>query len=186
MIYNDKQWSIYKGKKLTVEVFGASHAQEIGVKVEGLNECEFDAEKLQKFLDRRKARNTAYSTKRLEGDKVVFESGFDGKKITNEQFKAVIKNNSQRSSDYEKTIKIPRPSHADYVAWSKYGDGFDYRGGGKFSGRMTAPMCIVGGICKQLLEQKGIKINAFISSIGNANGKTYQDIDVENFDFENL
>lgn len=186
MIYNDKQWSIYKGKKLTVEVFGASHAQEIGVKVDGLNECEFDAEKLQKFLDRRKARNTAYSTKRLEGDKVIFESGFDGKKITNEQFKAVIKNTSQRSSDYEKTIKIPRPSHADFVAWSKYGDGFDYRGGGKFSGRMTAPMCIVGGICKQLLEQKGIKINAFISSIGNANGKTYQDIDVENFDFENL
>lgn len=186
MTYDDKQWSIYNGKKLTVEIFGASHAKEIGVKVNGLNGCDFDVEKLQKFLDRRKARKTAYSTKRLEGDNVIFESGFDGQKITNEQFRAVIKNTEQRSSDYEKTVKIPRPSHADFVAWSKYGDGFDYRGGGKFSGRMTAPMCIVGGICKQLLEEKGIKINAFISSIGNANGKTYQDIDVENFDFESL
>ena len=103
---------------------------------------------------------------------MIVESGFDGQKFSGE-FKAVIKNTSQRSKDYENTVKIPRPAHADFVAWSKYGDGFDHRGGGKFSGRLTAPMCIAGGICKQFLEEKGIKVNAYIASIGKADGKTF-------------
>jgi chorismate synthase len=72
------------------------------------------------------------------------------------------------------------------VAWSKYGDEFDYRGGGKFSGRLTAPMCIIGGICKQILEDKGISINAYIQSIGKENGKSYNDVDVESFDFSKI
>ena len=183
MSYNDKQWSVFNGRKLIVEIFGASHAEQIGVKVNGLKgECA-DFDKLDEFLARRRARKTAYSTKRLEEDKVIIESGFNGEKFTEEQFKAVIKNSCQRSSDYEKTVKIPRPAHADFVAWSKYGDGFDYRGGGKFSGRLTAPICIIGGICKQILEEKGIKINAYISSIGNIKGKTYDDIDPETYDF---
>ncbi|MBQ8427205.1 MAG: chorismate synthase [Clostridia bacterium] len=183
MKYNDKQFSVYNGKNLTVEIFGASHAEEIGVKVLGFDGEKFNAEKLQEFCDRRRAKNSAYSTKRLETDKIIFQDGFDGEKVSG-TLKAVIKNSEQRSSDYEKTVKIPRPSHADFVAWSKYGDGFDYRGGGKFSGRLTAPMCIAGGIAKQLLEEKGIKINAYISAIGKVNGKTYTDYDVENFDFK--
>ena len=182
MKYNDKQFSVYNGKNLTVEIFGASHALEIGVKVSGFDGQEFSAEKLQEFCDRRRAKKTAYSTKRLEADTIIFEQGFDAKKISGE-LKAVIKNVEQRSCDYEKTVKIPRPAHADFVAWSKYGDGFDYRGGGKFSGRLTAPMCIAGGIAKQLLEKKGIKINAFISSIGKVKGKTYNDFDVNNYPF---
>jgi len=186
MSYNDKQWSVFNGRKLTVEIFGASHAEQIGVKVNGLNGERADFDKLDEFLARRRARKTAYSTKRLEEDKVIIESGFNGEKFTEEQFKAVIKNSCQRSSDYEKTVKIPRPAHADFVAWSKYGDGFDYRGGGKFSGRLTAPMCIIGGICKQILEGKGIKINAYISSIGKIKGKTYDDIDPETYDFNTL
>ena len=166
MNYNDKQWSIYHGKKITLEVFGASHSPEIGVKVNGLEGETADFELLEKFMERRRAKKSAYSTKRIEGDKVQIESGFDGEKFVGETFKAVIKNNAQRSQDYEDMVKIPRPSHADFVAWSKYGNGFDYRGGGKFSGRLTAPICIAGGICKQLLEKKGINVNAYISSIG--------------------
>jgi chorismate synthase len=174
MKYNDKQFSVYNGKKLTLEIFGASHAEEIGVKVKGFEGQKFNADKLQEFCDRRRAKKSAYSTTRLEKDQIIFESGFDGEKVLGE-LKAVIKNGEQRSKDYEKTVKIPRPSHADFVAWSKYGDEFDYRGGGKFSGRLTAPMCIAGGIAKQILEEKGIKINAYISSIGNVKGKTYGD-----------
>ena len=182
MKYNDKQFSVYNGNKIKIEIFGASHAPEIGVKIDGLDGKIFNSGELQNFCDRRKAKKSAYSTKRLEQDAIVYEEGYDGQKISG-TFKAVIKNSEQRSSDYEKTVKIPRPSHADYVAWEKYGDGFDYRGGGKFSGRLTAPMCIAGGIFKQLLRDKGIEINAYISSIGKVKGKTYTDYDVEDCTF---
>lgn len=185
MSYNDKQHSVYKGRKLTVEVFGASHAPEIGVKVNGLSGNTFDRDELQKFMDRRKPKKAAFSTKRLEGDVVLFESGVCGDTIDGE-LKAVIKNSEQRSSDYDNVVKTPRPSHADFVAWSKYGNGFDHRGGGKFSGRLTAPMCIAGGIAKQILNKKGIQINAYLKSIGGAVGKGYDDIDQENFDYSKI
>lgn len=174
MNFNDKQFSVYNGNKIRVEVFGASHAEEIGVKVCGFDGESADFEALQKFMDRRRAKNTAYSTKRLEGDQVIVQNGFDGKTFCGE-FKAVIKNSQQRSKDYDNTKKTPRPAHADFVAWSKYGDGFDYRGGGKFSGRLTAPMCIAGGLAKQFLEKKGIKIFAYISQIGSVKGKSYKE-----------
>lgn len=182
MNYNDKQYSVYNGQKLNIEIFGASHAPKIGVKVKGFGSEAVDGEKLQAFLNRRKAVKTAYSTKRFEPDEIIIESGIKDGVLDGNEFKAVIKNISQRSSDYEKTLKIPRPSHADFVAWSKYGDGFDHRGGGKFSGRLTAPMCIAGGICKQILERKGIKIQAYISRIGKAVGKSYKDLSVAELD----
>ncbi len=186
MKFNDKEWSVYQGKRLRVEVFGASHADKIGVNIKGLDGESFDMDELNSFLARRRAKKMAYSTKRLETDEVIIESGLQNDRIIDGEFKAIIKNNAQRSSDYIKPNKIPRPSHADFVAWSKYGDGFDYRGGGKFSGRLTAPMCIAGGICKQILQKQGITINAFISSIGNIYGKTYMDINPETFDFNCL
>lgn len=185
MKFNDNQKSVYSGKKINVEIFGASHSPEIGAIATGLEGVEVDAEKLQSFMNRRRAKNAAYSTKRLEGDKVIFEEGFDGQKITG-KLRAVIKNTEQKSADYANVVKTPRPSHADFVAWSKYGDGFDYRGGGKFSGRMTAPMCIVGGICKQYLESLGIKIHAYIARIGSVKGKGYGDIDPETYNLDAL
>lgn len=177
----DKQESVYDGKKLKLKIFGGSHSPEIGVEIEGFNGESFSREELKRFLERRKAKKAAYSTKRLESDEVIFERGVEGEKIVGD-VRAVIKNTEQRSSDYKKTVKIPRPSHADFVAFSKYGDSFDYRGGGKFSGRLTAPMCVAGGIAKQILEKKGIKINAFISKIGGVKGLTYDDVEQESFD----
>ncbi|MBQ9734705.1 MAG: chorismate synthase [Clostridia bacterium] len=185
MTFNDKQQSCFHGRKLNVQIFGASHALEIGVVVDGFDGEKVDTLVLQEFMDRRRAKKAAYSTKRLEGDKVIIEEGLDGG-ILASHFRAVIKNSEQRSADYDNVVKTPRPAHADYVAWTKYGNGFDYRGGGKFSGRLTAPMCIAGGICKQILESKGIKINAYISAIGGVKGKSYSDIDVEKFDFNSL
>lgn len=184
MKVKDNKVSVYKGKKLTVEIFGASHDLEIGVSVEGLKGEKADFNLLKDFMDRRKAKNKAYSTKRLEEDVVVVKEGYDG--AFADKFVAVIENKNQISADYKNVVKIPRPSHADFVAWSKYGDNFDYRGGGKFSGRMTAPMCIAGGLIKQILSARGIEINAYISQIGKIKGKSYLDFDPENFDFKGL
>ncbi len=181
MKYNDNQHSIYVGKKLKIEIFGASHAEQIGVQVTGLKGINVNMDDVVDLCDRRKARRSAYSTKRLEDDNVEILQDF-----TKDSFVAVIKNTEQRSVDYQNIKKVPRPSHADYVAWTKYGDGFDHRGGGKFSGRLTAPMCIVGGICKELLKNRGIDIHAYISSIGCVDGKGYNDIDVENYDFSTI
>ena len=173
--FNDNNISVYHGNKLTVEIYGASHAEEIGVKVDGFKKGEsYDESLLQEFLNRRKAVNTAYSTKRFEPDLCEVLSGATNGKLDGERFYAIIKNTNTKSGDYANLIKVPRPSHADFVAWSKYGDGFDYRGGGKFSGRMTAVMCIAGGICKQLLDKKGIKVNAYVSQIGGAKGVSYK------------
>ena len=185
MKFDDKEYSIYRGEKLEVEIFGASHSEQIGVIVKGFNGQTIDLEKVQEFVDRRKAKNTAYSTKRIEGDKIEVQKGLKNGKLKG-KFKAVIKNTSQKSKDYDHLIKTPRPSHADYVARVKYGDKFDYRGGGKFSGRLTAPMCIAGGICKQLLEKQGISINAYISQIGEIKGASYFETDIEKIDLTNL
>ncbi len=179
MKYNDNQHSIFAGKKLSIEIYGASHAEEIGVKIRGLQGACAGMACVDDLLDRRKARATAYSTKRLEDDAVVIVQGLDSP-----VFEAVIKNTAQRSQDYQLEHKIPRPAHADYVAWTKYGDGYDNRGGGKFSGRLTAPMCIAGGICKELLKERGIEVHAYISSIGKVQGSTYADVDVNGYDFD--
>lgn len=181
--FKDKQISVFSGKRLRVEIFGASHAPEIGVNVFGFNGEKIDLNELEQFMDRRKAKNTVYSTKRLESDKVIVKRGLKNGALQ-KRFKAVIKNTQQKSADYSNVIKMPRPAHADFVAWSKYGESFDYRGGGKFSGRMTAPMCIAGGLCKQILKQKGISINAYIVQIAKVKGKTY--FDLPNKSLENL
>ena len=185
MKFDDKEYSIYRGSRLDVEVFGASHSEEIGVCVLGFGNEKVDLEKLQEFVDRRRAKNSAYSTKRLEADKIEIQRGFKNGTIRG-KFRAVIKNTCQKSKDYDHLIKTPRPAHADYVAYMKYGDKFDYRGGGKFSGRLTAPMCIAGGICKQILEEKGITINAYIAQIGDIKGASYKDTDIEKIDLNNL
>lgn len=184
MKFNDNNKSTIKGKRLNITVFGSSHQNKIGVKVKGLKGETFSIDKLNEFMQRRRAKATAYSTKRIELDKPEFIKGVEGGKIIGDTFIAVIRNSKKKSADYSKLYKIPRPSHADYVAYTKYGDGYDYRGGGKFSGRLTAPMCIVGGIAKQILEKKGIKVNAFISSIGSENGKSYSDLPLDyNYSF---
>ena len=181
----DKKQSFFYGKKLKIQIFGGSHDKEIGVEVFGLKGQDYNADYVQSFVNRRRAKNTAYSTKRLEQDLVLVKKGVKNGKI-NGKFRAVIENNNQNSKDYSNLIKTPRPSHADFVAYSKYGDTFDYRGGGKFSGRLTAPMCIVGGICKKALEDKGITVNAYISQIGAVRGASYIDSDIEKIDLNNL
>ena len=185
--FNDNNHSIFEGKNISVEVYGASHAEKIGVKIKGLKKGDtFSEEKLQAFLDRRKALKTDYSTSRGEPDVIEYVHAVKDGKITKSTLVAEIVNKTQRSSDYGDGVVLPRPSHADFVGAIKYGKNFDYRGGGKFSGRMTAPMCIAGGLFKQLLLKKGITVNAYVKSIGSAIGKGYEDVNVEDFDFSTI
>ncbi len=155
------------GENIKVTVFGQSHSEKMGVVIENLPAgFKIDEEKLAQFMARRAPGNDEFSTTRKEGDKVNFVSGLADGIVCGAPLTAIIENTNTRSKDYENLKDIPRPSHADYAAWAKFGDARDVSGGGQFSGRLTANICIAGGICKQLLEEKGIYIGSHISSIG--------------------
>ncbi len=155
------------GENLKLTIFGTSHGPSIGMTLEGIPAgLPVDLEKLQQFLNRRAPGQNPWSTTRKEADKPHFESGIADGVTTGEPIRAVIYNQNVRSSDYEELKYIPRPGHADFAAWMKYGLDFDMSGGGPFSGRMTAPMCIAGGLCKQWLENKGVRIGAHIVRVG--------------------
>ena len=152
-------------------IFGQSHAPAIGVTMEGLpSGFEIDMEQLNAFMSRR-APGGRYSTARKEADAPEFISGLVGGKTCGAPVTAIIRNNDTRSSDYEYMRYTPRPGHADYTAMVKYGESRDYSGGGQFSGRLTAPLCIAGGIALQLLEKRGISISAEIEAIGGERDK---------------
>ncbi len=162
------------GTNLKISVFGASHADCIGVEMTGLPAGEvIDRSALQAFLDRRRPGTGPLTTQRNEADSPVFESGVtEGENDTlitdGSTLRAVIYNTNQHSKDYDELRDCPRPSHADYTAFLKYGEDRDMRGGGPFSARLTAPMCIAGGICLQMLERKDIFVGAHVQSVGSA------------------
>ena len=157
--------STYHGN-ISFTIFGQSHSPAIGVTVEGLP-AGFapDFEELSRFMARRAPGRNAYSTPRREDDIPEFLSGLQDGRLCGTPLTAVIRNNNTRSRDYDELRIKPRPGHADYTAQVKYGGAQDYRGGGHFSGRLTAPLCIVGGLCKQLLAREGIIIISRITEI---------------------
>ena len=158
----------FYGLNIKLNIFGGSHDEKIGMTLDGIPAgFRIDMDRLYAFMSRRAPGNDAYSTKRREPDMPVFLSGLDGNVTNGERLEAVIYNQNQHSKDYSSLADIPRPSHADYAARVKYGEGVDLRGGGHFSGRLTAPMCIAGGICLQILESRGITVGAHVYSIGN-------------------
>lgn len=162
----DKPVSSY-GDNIRVTIFGASHAPAVGVTVEGIPAGErIDLERLRAFLARRAPGRSELATGRKEPDEPEFLSGLADGVTDGSPLKAVIRNTDVRRQDYEAIRTIPRPGHADYTAWAKYGDEADRSGGGRFSGRMTAPLCIAGGICIQLLEKEGVIIRARAVEIG--------------------
>ena len=155
------------GKLLKVSVFGQSHGKAIGVNIDGLPAGEaIDLEELYAFMDRRKPGKSALSTARKEADLPVFLSGLENGVTCGFPLCAIIENSDQHSSDYSNLADHPRPSHADYTAQVKWGGHADMRGGGHFSGRLTAPLCIAGGIAKQILARRGIHVGAHLNSVG--------------------
>ena len=154
------------GKEWRMTIFGQSHSPAIGVTLEGLPAgFRIDEEELTHFLNRRRPGQNAYSTPRQETDLPEFLSGLKDGKTCGAPLTAVIRNSDTRSQDYAELAVLPRPGHADYTAHVKYGGAQDWAGGGHFSGRLTAPLCIAGGICLQLLQQEGIRIISRIASI---------------------
>lgn len=164
--------SKWQGKNLTLEIYGESHAEKIGVSCTGFPEIKINNEKLKAFLGRRRAGGGVFSTSRIEPDEPVYQNVSDG--VVKGSFIADIYNKNKRSGDYSNLLGKPRPSHADYVTFMKDGT-VDFSGGGRFSGRLTAPLCIAGGIALQYLEQKGIRIHAYISEVGGIKARSYKD-----------
>ena len=154
------------GRVLRLSVFGASHAPAIGVRVEGLPAGEaVDLQELQAFLERRRPGKSPLTTARNEADVPTFLSGLENDITSGGELKAVIENRNQRSTDYNNLADTPRPGHADYTAWAKWQGEVDMRGGGPFSGRMTAPLCVAGGIAKQILARRGIHVGAHLAAV---------------------
>lgn len=156
----------YLGEHIHVSVFGQSHSPAIGVVVDGLPAGErVDMEELGRFLKRRAPGQNATSTPRKEADLPQFLSGLVDDVTCGAPLAALIENTNTRSQDYAQLRDKPRPGHADFTAQVKYGGFQDVAGGGHFSGRLTAPLCIVGGICLQMLKRRGIEVAAHIASI---------------------
>lgn len=162
------------GNQFKVTLFGSAHSEAVGVTISGLPSGVFiDEVALQRFIYRRSSRGNVGSTPRLENDIVEFERGLVNGVTTGEEIKAIIKNQNIRPKDYDKFDALPRPSHADYVSHIKYGKAME--GGGIFSGRMTAPLCVAGGIAMQILKARGIEIFAYISQLGRVKSKSFKD-----------
>ena len=156
----------YLGEHIHVSVFGQSHSPAIGVVVDGLPAGErVDMEELGRFLKRRAPGQNATSTPRKEADLPKFLSGLVDDVTCGTPLAALIENTNTRSQDYAQLRDKPRPGHADFTAQVKYGGFQDVAGGGHFSGRLTAPLCIAGGICLQILKRRGIEVAAHIASI---------------------
>ena len=155
----------YIGENLRLEIFGGSHEPELGMTLRGFPAGEaVDAEALASFLTRRAPGRSAWSSPRSEKDEPLFRSGLtdgmsDGSPIT-----AVIANADARPGDYRPLSSIPRPGHADYAAWVKTGS--IAPGGGAYSGRMTAALCLAGGLCLQYLERRGVRVLSRIAELG--------------------
>ena len=171
------------GRKLTITVFGQSHAEAIGVVVDGLPAgLRIDTEKLQAFIKRRAA-GGAFATARVEADVPEFVSGLVDGVTCGAPVTALIRNTNIRSGDYRELRDHPRPSHADYPASVRFNGANDIRGGGQFSGRLTAALCVAGGLCLQFLETKGITVGAHIASIGNIKDRAFDAVSVTTSDF---
>lgn len=151
---------------ISLSVFGESHGTAIGAVIDNLPAGEeLDLEKIYEFMSRRAPKKDGTSTLRSETDTPEIISGFYNGKTTGEAICAVIKNKDQHSSDYKSISGLARPGHADYTGYLRYKGANDPRGGGHFSGRLTAPLVFAGAVCGQILEKRGITTAAHIYSI---------------------
>lgn len=158
--------SVY-GNTLRLSLFGQSHSAAIGMTLDGLPAgFTVDMQELSAFLQRRAPGRAAWATARKEADLPEFLGGLVDNTTCGAPLTAMIRNTNTHSSDYDNLRNIPRPAHADYTANTKFGGFQDVAGGGHFSARLTAGLCVAGGICLQILKQQGITVTSHIASIG--------------------
>lgn len=178
--------SLY-GNSIKISIFGQSHSDSIGVVIDGIPAGEeLDLEKLRAYTARRAPANNSLGTPRKEADEFEILSGVANGKFCGAPFAAVIKNTNIKPGDYSEFSDKPRPGHSDYTAGVKYFGANDFSGGGHFSGRLTAPFCIAGGICAQLLERRGIYIAAHHERIGAVTDTRFDARTVSKADFDAL
>ncbi len=175
------------GNKIKITIFGQSHSEAIGVVIDGLPAgFKLDTDRVAAFMARRAPGQNDLSTPRKEADAVKILSGVVDNVTCGAPLCAIIENTNTRSGDYDKLRLVPRPSHSDFAAMMKHSGFNDIRGGGNFSGRLTAPLCFAGAVCIQMLEEKGIHIGAHISSIGKTDDERFNPVTVNKTDFENI
>lgn len=167
------------GNNLKVSIFGESHGNAIGITLSGLpTGIEIDFDKINEEMKRRAPGKSTLSTARSEKDIPEILSGIFEGKTTGAPLCGIIRNGDTRSKDYGKLKDLMRPGHSDYTGNIRY-DGFnDYRGGGHFSGRITAPLVFAGAICKQILEEMGITVGAHVMSIKNIQDDSFDYINI--------
>ena len=163
------------GENFCVTIFGESHGPYIGVVLDGIAPgIDVNKDFINHQLDLRRP-SGKISTKRVETDEFILASGVFNDKTTGTPLTILIPNSVQHSKDYEKTATLARPGHADYTANVKYHGFQDFRGGGHFSGRITAALVAAGGILIPELEKKGIKIGTHIKSLGGIKDRNFED-----------
>ena len=173
------------GENLRLSIFGQSHSPAIGVTIDGLPAgYPLDTDALNRFLQRRAPGRTNLSTPRREEDAFEILSGMADGRLCGAPFAAIIRNTNVRSKDYSTLRDTPRPGHADYTASVKYSGFQDVNGGGHFSGRLTAPLCLAGGICLQLLAEEGVRIGAHALRIGGVQDTAFDAAHVSETDLD--
>ncbi|MGE5678601.1 MAG: chorismate synthase [Pseudomonadota bacterium] len=168
------------GKILKISIFGESHGKAVGITIDGLKPgILLDHDYIGREMQRRAPGGSELVTPRKEKDEYEILSGcFEGR-TTGTPLCAVIYNKNENSGDYDKLKHVMRPSHGDYTGYVKYGGFNDYRGGGHFSGRLTAPLVFAGAICRQLLESSGITVGSHIRSIGGLQDEAFDAVNIE-------
>ena len=168
------------GETVKISIFGESHGEGIGVVIDGLPAGEkIDFDKVLTQMGRRAPGKDKTATPRTESDLPKVLSGLLGDTLTGAPLCAVIENTNTRSGDYDNLMTCPRPAHADYTAYVKYHASNDVRGGGHFSGRLTAPLVFAGAVCRQLLEKQGIRIAAHIDRIGRVYDTRFHPLEID-------
>lgn len=159
-------------------IFGESHGSAIGVVMTGVSAgLELDMDFILSEMARRRGGQNALSTSRSEADIPEILSGVFEGKTTGTPLCAIIRNNDTRSKDYSQLKVCPRPSHGDYAGSVRYNGCNDYRGGGHFSGRLTAPLVFAGAVAKLLLKQHGVEISSHISMVGGVENPTQEQLE---------
>lgn len=164
--------SSYWGQYLHLSIYGESHGASIGMVLDNLPPGQLiDLEKAEAFMKRRAPGRHAFSTPRNEADRAEILSGLYEGRTAGTPLACLIRNKDTRSGDYQNLLRVPRPGHADLTGQIRYQGANDPRGGGHFSGRLTAPICFAGALCRQILERQGIRIYARIREIAGIKDK---------------
>ncbi len=173
--------------KITFSIFGESHGQAIGVCMDNVPAGEsIDIDEVYEFMARRAPKSNGLTTSRKEKDMPQVMSGYYNGKTTGTPLCAIIANNDHHSQDYSNLSKLARPGHADYTGALRYRGFNDVRGGGHFSGRLTAPLCFAGAVAQQILRKRGIYVGAHIAEIHGVTDKSFDPINTSKDDIREL